>query len=176
MNIFVTDFNPLQSAANLPDKHIVKMPLETCQMLSIIQRLVLRCRSSTQARRHSISVHNTVRFATIHVRSGLLPISTIYRGSLYTACLCDEYAATLRQDTFLLQPIIEAIDIYHKCFDDKVSQRMASSHTVYTCYARVSQVRHQYHYYTSVYRRYLNTKPWLSTNLRIPSRKPSFIV
>ena len=36
MNIFVTDTSPIQSARNLPDKHIVKMPLETCQMLSII--------------------------------------------------------------------------------------------------------------------------------------------
>ena len=36
MNIFVTHPSPIQSARNLPDKHIVKMPLETCQMLSII--------------------------------------------------------------------------------------------------------------------------------------------
>jgi len=36
MNIFVTDESPWQSAAVLPDKHIVKMPLETCQMLSIV--------------------------------------------------------------------------------------------------------------------------------------------
>ena len=36
MNIFVTDADPIQSARNLPDKHIVKMPLETCQMLAII--------------------------------------------------------------------------------------------------------------------------------------------
>ena len=36
MNIFVTDPCPIKSAQNLPDKHVVKMPLETCQMLSII--------------------------------------------------------------------------------------------------------------------------------------------
>jgi hypothetical protein len=36
MNIFVTDPDPWQSAVVLPDKHIVKMPLETCQMLSIV--------------------------------------------------------------------------------------------------------------------------------------------
>ena len=36
MNIFVTDQNPWKSAYVLPDKHIVKMPLETCQMLSIV--------------------------------------------------------------------------------------------------------------------------------------------
>ena len=36
MNIFVTDRDPVKSAQVLPDKHVVKMPLETCQMLSII--------------------------------------------------------------------------------------------------------------------------------------------
>ena len=36
MNIFVTDPSPTVSAQCLPDKHIVKMPLETCQMLAIV--------------------------------------------------------------------------------------------------------------------------------------------
>ena len=36
MNIFVTDPSPYKSAMILPDKHIVKMPLETCQMLAIV--------------------------------------------------------------------------------------------------------------------------------------------
>ena len=36
MNIFVTEPCPHMSARSLPDKHIVKMPLESCQMLSII--------------------------------------------------------------------------------------------------------------------------------------------
>ena len=36
MNIFVTDPSPTTSARHLPDKHVVKMPLETCQMLSIV--------------------------------------------------------------------------------------------------------------------------------------------
>ena len=36
MNIFVTNPDPHVSARVLPDKHVVKMPLETCQMLSIV--------------------------------------------------------------------------------------------------------------------------------------------
>ena len=36
MNIFVTCPDPVECAQVLPDKHIVKMPLETCQMLSIV--------------------------------------------------------------------------------------------------------------------------------------------
>ena len=36
MNIFVTDPDPVKSAQVLPDKHVVKMQLETCQMISIV--------------------------------------------------------------------------------------------------------------------------------------------
>ena len=36
MNIFVTDPDPCESAKVLPDKHVVKMPLETCQMLAVV--------------------------------------------------------------------------------------------------------------------------------------------
>ena len=36
MNIFVTSPDPVESAQVLPDKHIVKMPLETCQMLAVV--------------------------------------------------------------------------------------------------------------------------------------------
>jgi hypothetical protein len=36
MNIFVTNLCPVLSAVALPDKYSVKMPVETCQMVSII--------------------------------------------------------------------------------------------------------------------------------------------
>ena len=36
MNIFVTNPDPDLSAQVLPDKHVVKMPLETCQMLAVV--------------------------------------------------------------------------------------------------------------------------------------------
>ena len=36
MNIFVTDWDPDRAARVLTDNHVVKMPLETCQMLSIV--------------------------------------------------------------------------------------------------------------------------------------------
>ena len=36
MNIFVTSPDPIESAQVLPDKHIVKMPLEACQMLAVV--------------------------------------------------------------------------------------------------------------------------------------------
>lgn len=39
MNIFVTDLNPFIAAKNLCDVHVIKMILETCQLLSTQDRL-----------------------------------------------------------------------------------------------------------------------------------------
>ena len=36
MNIFVTDPDPVKAAQCLPDNHVVKLPLESCQMLAIV--------------------------------------------------------------------------------------------------------------------------------------------
>lgn len=36
MNIFVVSCCPIESAQQLPDKHVNKMPLECCQMISVI--------------------------------------------------------------------------------------------------------------------------------------------
>lgn len=35
MNLFVVDYNPARAAECLPSKLVVKMPLETCQMLAV---------------------------------------------------------------------------------------------------------------------------------------------
>jgi len=40
MNIFVLSESPLKSAHHMCDKHIVKMPVETAQMLSTIHRML----------------------------------------------------------------------------------------------------------------------------------------
>lgn len=39
MNIFVTDLNPFKAAKNLCDAHVIKMIVESCQLLSTQDRL-----------------------------------------------------------------------------------------------------------------------------------------
>jgi len=76
MNIFVTNDCPIQSARNLPDKHIVKMPLETCQMLAIIYSdWYYGVGKLYKQTAHPIVLH-MVRFATTLAHSGLLPTNT----------------------------------------------------------------------------------------------------
>lgn len=54
MNIFYTDHDPVLAAQSLPDKHIVKMPVETVQML------VSACI------RHQLPYNVTTKAGTLH--------------------------------------------------------------------------------------------------------------
>ena len=73
------------------------------------------------------------------------------------------------------KPMLESTIIYNNCFDDDLSQayRKVASFTR----AMPESIKYDKTITTiQAYIKYLNTKPWLSTNyLRIPSRKPSFI-
>ena len=40
MNIFALHDSPFQSAREMCDKHVVKMPVETAQMLSTVHRML----------------------------------------------------------------------------------------------------------------------------------------
>ena len=61
MNIFATDQSPELSAKVLPDKHVVKMPLECCQMLSII------IQSGTMTGVHSVrKMVDTMQLPKVH--------------------------------------------------------------------------------------------------------------
>ena len=63
MNIFVTDLTQYDKAQVLPDKHIVKMPLETCQMLSIV---------ASDKWGHGFGTLPKVRWHTIQDRQGCI--------------------------------------------------------------------------------------------------------
>ena len=177
MNIFVTDPCPIQSARNLPDKHIVKMPLETCQMLAIIYsdwyygvgKLYKQDGTPYATARGAFRNHPCTQWAA---RSPYNLAWLIRHGY----ALCTEYA--LRYDkVHTCQDVIpHAVRISTACFDETVS-------TAYYKVAYFTRAMPEYLKYDDTittiqaYKAYLNTKPWLATNyLRIPSRKPSFII
>ena len=177
MNIFVTDKCPLQSAANLPDKHIVKMPLETCQMLAVIYsdwyygvgKLHRTNGIPYATKAGAFRNHPCTQWAAAnqHNLSWLI---------VHGFGLSSEYTYRYGKIHACQAPLAEAADIYNKCFDDSWSQ----SYRKVTEFTRA--MPEDIKYDTTIttiqaYIKYLNTKPWLSTNyLRIPSRKPSFIV
>ena len=175
MNIFVTDRCPVQSARNLPDKHIVKMPLETCQMLAIIYsdwyygvgKLYKQDGTPYRTSHGAFRNHPCTQWAAANQYNLAWLI-------VHGLALCDEYTNRYGK-VHTCEPVLQqANSIYNDIFDEPS-----------TCFHKVTDftrampesIKFDNTIDTiTAYKQYLNTKPWLATNyLRIPSRKPSFI-
>ena len=178
MNIFVTDRCPVQSARNLPDKHIVKMPLETCQMLAIIY-------SDWYYGVGNLYKSDGTPYRTAHGAFRKHPCTMWAAATPYNLAwlirhgyaLCHEYNLRYGKVHTCLDVIEQAERIYHKSFDNLMLSDASRKVGIFT------RAMPEYLKYDDTidtieaYKRYLNTKPWLATNyLRIPSRKPSFII
>ena len=175
MNIFVTDPCPRKSAVVLPDKHIVKMPLESCQMISII---------------YSKWYFN---WGEIHRKDGL-PYSTqkgAFRNHPCTqwaaknhynlawliqhgCALCTEYLHRYGKVHTCAKTLFEAKKMFHRIVGDSI-----------TCYSMADNFARampdEFKYDTSIdtftaYKMYVSSKPWVASNyLRDQSRKPNWV-
>jgi hypothetical protein len=177
MNIFVTDHCPIQSARNLPDKHIVKMPLETCQMLAIIYsdwyygvgKLHKVNGQPYATKRGAFRKHPCTIWAAAHYGN----LSWLITHGL---ALCDEYKARYNKTHSCYAPMLEAVSIFEAAFDFNIDIYKDTVDTFTRAMPEYLKFDDTIDTITA-YKRYLNTKPWLATNyLRIPSRKPSFII
>ena len=178
MNIFVTDPCPIQSARNLPDKHIVKMPLETCQMLAIIYsdwyygvgKLYKKDGTPYRTAHGAFRNHPCTQWAAANQYNLAWLIRHGY-------ALCHEYHARYDKVHTCFDVISQAARIYHRSFDI-ISLSYASRLVKSFTRAMPEYIKFDTTIDTiTAYKQYLNTKPWLATNyLRIPSRKPSFII
>jgi hypothetical protein len=164
MNIFVTDTDPVQSAQNLPDKHIVKMPLETCQMLAIIfsdwyygvGQLHKRNGQPYATKNGAFRNHPCTQWAAANQHNLAWLITHGY-------ALCAEYHSRYGKVHTCHAPIIEAELLYEKCFDDCIddSWRRVTEFTR----AMPEDIKFDTTIDTiEAYKRYLNTKPWLAHN------------
>ena len=181
MNIFVTDPCPIQSARNLPDKHIVKMPLETCQMLAIIYsdwyygvgKLYKKDGTPYATTRGAFRNHPCTQWAAANQNNLAWLI-------LHGIALCDEYTARYGKVHTCYDVICQAQRIWHNCFDYEIDSDLNVAAAKVTDFTRAMPESIKYNHRINTieaYKYYLNTKPWLATNyLRIPSRKPSFII
>ena len=177
MNIFVTDSCPIQSARNVPDKHIVKMPLETCQMLAIIYsdwyygvgKLYKSDGTPYRTAHGAFRKHPCTQWAAANPYNLAWLIRHGY-------ALCHEYNLRYNKVHTCLDVIEQAERIYHKSFDNLMlshaSRKVADFTRAMPEYLKFDTTIDT----ITAYKQYLNTKPWLASNyLRIPSRKPSFI-
>ena len=179
MNIFVTDSCPIQSARNLPDKHIVKMPLETCQMLSIIYsdwyygvgKLYKSDGTPYRTSHGAFRNHPCTQWAAANQYNLAWLIRHGY-------ALCDEYTQRYGKVHTCLDVISQSERIFHRSFSNINTLYHASRKVRDFTRAMPESIKFDNTIDTiTAYKRYLNTKPWLASNyLRIPSRKPSFII
>ena len=175
MNIFVTDECPVLSAVALPDKHIVKMPLECCQMISVI---------------YSSWYHN---WGTIPKKDGTpyLTEKGAFRNHPCTQWAAESYenlAWLIRHGYALCNEYTKRYGKIHACnngmyeaesiFTDK------THNTIYIYKNVKSFIRampDEYKLDTSIdtftaYKMYIASKPWVASNyLRMPERKPEWI-
>ena len=170
MNIFVTDPSPYSSAQCLPDKHVVKMPLETCQMLSIV------CSDKWghgygQLHRINGEPYKTDKGAfrnhpcTIWANKTLTNTWWLVSHGI---ALCQEYTHRYGKVHSCQSAIEEAASI--------IPLRKP---TVPKSFTRA--MPDEYKHDTSIdtftaYKNYIRSKPWVASNyLRDPSRKPDWI-
>lgn len=169
MNIFVTDPCPAKSAVSLPDKHIVKMPSECCQMLSILASkwyfnygpLFKADGSAYAVDKGKHRNHPCTKWAAESVDHAQWLID-------HGLSLCEEYTYRYNKIHACRRVLENALGIFPKGDITKVDKftrampddlKLDNSIDTFTAY-----------------KRYIKSKPWAPNNyLRKPERKPDWI-
>ena len=165
MNIFVTDPSPYASAQCLPDKHVVKMPLETCQMLSIV------CSDKWG---HGYGQLHRINGEPYKTDKGA------FRNHPCTIWAQDNYTWLLEHGLALCAEYKHRYGKTHSCqltleYADIIFPKTLPP----TSFTRA--MPDEYKHDTSIdtftaYKNYIRSKPWAASNyLRDPSRKPDWI-
>ena len=166
MNIFVTDPSPTVSAQSLPDKHIVKMPLESCQMLAIV--------ASTKWG------HGFGKLPKLD-GTPYLTDKGAFRGHPCTIWAQENYRWLIEHGLALCAEYTHRYGKVQSCQHTLEHAKMIfpPSNGVVTPFARA--MPDEFKYDTSIdtitaYKRYIASKPWASSNyLRDTSRKPNWL-
>ena len=176
MNVFVTEPCPYESARVLPDKHIVKMPLETCQMLSMVYskwyfdwgQLTKRDGTPYKTDKGAFRGHPCTAWAAENINNTAWLIAHGFG-------LSNEYTERYGKTHTCEEPLLEAEEIFY----EKTGQLPND------CYHKATQfpraMPEEWKFDDSIdtfvaYKRYIASKPWAATNyLRIPDRKPEWL-
>lgn len=176
MNIFVVSCCPVESAQQLPDRHVTKMIVETCQLLAVIYspwyhnwgEIPKKDGTPYKTAKGSFRNHPCTVWAA-ESDANLAWLIT------HGIALCDEYMYRYNKLHSSQKTLNVAKDIFEKVTDSTLDVwRTVKGFTR----AMPDEIK----YDTSIddieaYRKYMNTKLWVSTNyLRKPERKPMWIL
>jgi hypothetical protein len=175
MNIFVTDVSPSKSAQVLPDKHVVKMPLETCQMVSIIF-------SKWYYDWGTINKTDGTPYSTEKGAFRNHPCTKWAADNHYNLAwlithgfaLCNEYRYRYEKD----HACMKGLEVAENIFATKSGKEISIYKNVVEFTRAMPD---EYKLDTSIdtftaYKMYISSKPWVASNyLRMPQRKPEWI-
>jgi hypothetical protein len=171
MNIFATSKFPAESAIVLPDKHITKMPLEACQMLSIVASkkwghdygtLPKKDGTPYATEKGAFRNHPCTRWAAESIDNAYWLIK-------WGMNLCDEYSVRYGKTHSCYNTLLDAYYLFPK-----------GKLTNVTPFVRA--MPDEYKFDTSIdtfeaYKRYISSKTWVKDNyLRMPQRRPEWVV
>jgi len=176
MNIFATSMNPHQSAIVLPDKHVVKMPLECCQMLSIVYSKWYYDWGTLP--RQDGCDYSTDKGAFRKHPCTIWAGQNIYNTAwliVHGIALCSEYKRRYdNKDHACAKTLFVAKKMFHM-----------NTKKAITCYSMADHFARampdEYKLDTSIdtftaYKMYIASKPWVASNyLRVPERKPEWV-
>ena len=177
MNVFVTEQCPYKSAEVLPDKHIVKMPLETCQMLAVVYSKWYFNWGDELLHKKDGSPYNTKKGAFRGHPCTVWAAEDINKTAWLIAhgvALCYEYWKRYDKIHSCSKTIQEARQVF-----TKQTKKDLSIHKDVKDFAFAGP--DEFKYDTSIdiftqYKKYIASKPWVKDNyLRIPDRKPSWV-
>ena len=177
MNVFVTEHCPYKSAEVLPDKHIVKMPLETCQMLAVVYSKWYFNWGDELLHKKDGSPYNTKKGAFRGHPCTVWAAEDISKTAWLLAhgvALCYEYYKRYGKVHSCSNTLQEARQV----FNEKTKKDL-SIHRDVTEFAFAGP--DEFKYDSSIdtltkYKRYIASKPWVKDNyLRIPDRKPDWV-
>ena len=170
MNIFVTSPWPAESAICLPDKHIVKMPLECCQMLSIVAsdkwghgygHLYKTDNTPYKTEKGAFRNHPCTKWALENIHNAYWLIK-------HGLNLCDEYTLRYNKVHSCYKTLVDAFYLFPKGKITQVTEFARAMPDEYKLDKSIDTF--------TAYKMYIASKPWVASNyLRMPQRKPDWI-
>lgn len=170
MNIFITSEDPWESARVLPDKHIVKMPLETCQMLSIVASNKWGHGYGDLPRKDG-TPYKTDKGAFRNHPCTIWANETIENARWLIAHglgLCHEYTTRYGKVHSCYPTLVTADDIFPNATPDDHSPFVRAMPDCFKHDTSITTIE--------AYKMYIASKPWVADNyLRLPERRPDWI-
>ena len=169
MNIFVTSEFPAESAICLPDKHVVKMPLECCQMLSIVASkwyhnygpLLKADDTPYRTEKGAFRNHPCTKWAAESIHNAYWLIK-------HGMNLCDEYTLRYGKVHSCYKTLVDAFYLFPRGKITSVQTFVRAMPDEYKLDDSIDTF--------TAYKMYIASKPWVASNyLRMPERKPDWI-